>query len=315
MGHIGSFATNLHEGSRSEYLANFFFAAFGTAVAIPHQEDSGLDLICTIAEKKGRRSWPKYSYAVQVKSNYKPWVFDSEESVNWFLKYPSPLFLCIVDKSNEKLVVFLTTGRFWAWLSGEKVEKLEYIFDKSVTEPVKGIKDDVMLGSKPILDFKISDMLNRAAVANAKAVIEAWIQVKNHNIESVKRRVWSIRMPSGYQTNVVPSLSSYSSKTRKKVDVDELNNLLIDNLASVKYLALQLHRNNRKYESYAAAIFIRSLFPDSYPTVEMLQLHEVLTEINMKLKIPRPTKPADNVEYYFKGVDTMMEVMKNQFQS
>ena len=42
----GAIAANLHEGSRSEYLAQYVFSSWGTAVAIPHQEDSGLDLFC-----------------------------------------------------------------------------------------------------------------------------------------------------------------------------------------------------------------------------------------------------------------------------
>jgi hypothetical protein len=46
----GSLSANLHEGSRSEYLAQFVFSSFGTAVPIPHQEDTGLDIYCTLLE-------------------------------------------------------------------------------------------------------------------------------------------------------------------------------------------------------------------------------------------------------------------------
>jgi hypothetical protein len=43
----GAIAANLHEGSRSEYLAQFVFSSFGTSITVPHQEDSGLDIYCT----------------------------------------------------------------------------------------------------------------------------------------------------------------------------------------------------------------------------------------------------------------------------
>ena len=33
---VGSIAPNLHEGSRSEYLAQYVFSSFGTAVPVPH---------------------------------------------------------------------------------------------------------------------------------------------------------------------------------------------------------------------------------------------------------------------------------------
>ena len=54
----GAIAANLHEGSRSEYLAQYIFASFGTAVSVPHQEDSGIDLYCTLTERIGSRAWP-----------------------------------------------------------------------------------------------------------------------------------------------------------------------------------------------------------------------------------------------------------------
>jgi hypothetical protein len=48
---VGAIAPNAHEGSRSEYLAQYVFASFGAAVALPHQEDSGIDLHCDGASR------------------------------------------------------------------------------------------------------------------------------------------------------------------------------------------------------------------------------------------------------------------------
>jgi hypothetical protein len=61
MSMTGSIAANLHEGSRSEYLAQYVFTSFGTAFPVPHQEDSGLDLYCTLLEPQGKRAWPRAS--------------------------------------------------------------------------------------------------------------------------------------------------------------------------------------------------------------------------------------------------------------
>ena len=74
---VGAIAANLHEGSRSEYLAQYVLASFGTAVSVPHQEDSGIDLYCTLTERVGLRAWPRASFSVQVKSTMDPWVMDS----------------------------------------------------------------------------------------------------------------------------------------------------------------------------------------------------------------------------------------------
>jgi hypothetical protein len=72
---VGSLATNPHEGSQSEYLAQYVFSSFGTAIPVPHQEDTGLDMYCTLLERIGRRSWPFAYYSVQVKSTTAPWIF------------------------------------------------------------------------------------------------------------------------------------------------------------------------------------------------------------------------------------------------
>jgi len=40
----GSIAPGFHEGSRSEYLAHYIFTMLGTAVPVPHQEDTGIVL-------------------------------------------------------------------------------------------------------------------------------------------------------------------------------------------------------------------------------------------------------------------------------
>jgi hypothetical protein len=72
----GAIAAGFHEGGRSEYLAQYVFSMFGTSVQVPHQEDHGLDLLCAVTERKGRRAWPVAYYSVQVKSSDEPWLFE-----------------------------------------------------------------------------------------------------------------------------------------------------------------------------------------------------------------------------------------------
>jgi hypothetical protein len=66
MPNVGAVAANLHEGSRSEYLAQYVFASFGTAVSVPHHEDAGIDLYCTLTERVGKLAWPRHYFTVQV---------------------------------------------------------------------------------------------------------------------------------------------------------------------------------------------------------------------------------------------------------
>ena len=110
---IGAIAANPHEGSRSEYLAQYVFASFGIAFAVPHHEDSGVDLYCTLTERVGQRLWPRTYFSVQVKSILESWTFSSEESVRWLITHPLPLFdySCALWKRHPAIYVSITPRR------------------------------------------------------------------------------------------------------------------------------------------------------------------------------------------------------------
>src|SRR5262249_21157630 len=116
-----------HEGSSSEYLAQYVFSSFGTAVPVPHQEDTGLDIYCTLLERDGPQAWPRAYYSVQVKSTIEPWVFDNQNSVRWLIEHPLPIFLCIVRKADARILIYHTTPRFAAWILPLHRDRLELI--------------------------------------------------------------------------------------------------------------------------------------------------------------------------------------------
>src|SRR5262249_34825585 len=123
----GSTSANFHEGSRSEYLAQYAFASFGTAVPVPRQEDTGLDLYCTLTERLGKEIWPTAYFSVQVKSDASPWKFPNPESVKWLVQHPLPVFLCVVNKSDASLQIYHTCPRFFASSLPPLPESLELI--------------------------------------------------------------------------------------------------------------------------------------------------------------------------------------------
>jgi hypothetical protein len=54
-----------------------------------------------------------------------PW--DGEESVRWIIEHPLPIFLCIVNKAEARLLVYHTTPRFAAWILPLHKNRLELI--------------------------------------------------------------------------------------------------------------------------------------------------------------------------------------------
>jgi hypothetical protein len=117
----------LHEGSRSEYLAQFVFSSFGTAIPVPRLKDAGLDIYCTLLEQIGRRAWPRAYYSLQVKSTMDPWVFNGPDSVRWIIEHPLPIFLCVVQKAKAIILVYHTTPRFAVWALPTHPNRLELI--------------------------------------------------------------------------------------------------------------------------------------------------------------------------------------------
>jgi hypothetical protein len=119
-------AHGFHEGSRSEYLAQYAFSGFGTASAIPHQEDHGFDLYCTLNERRGAMTWPEMPFTLQVKSANEKLVLKNSDSVEWFIRHPLPLFLCFVYREQLRFQVFQTTPKYYFWTIQSLPNVLEF---------------------------------------------------------------------------------------------------------------------------------------------------------------------------------------------
>lgn len=204
MNQSGSIAANFHEGSRSEYLAQYLFSSFGTSVPVPHQEDAGIDMYCTITERVGRLEWPIVHYTVQVKSADGAWVFASEDSVRWLLAHPLPLFLCVIDKKDARLRVYQTSPRL-LFGHGDMPEEVT-LTPERITDGVafKWTPPAAVSLSAPIVDFTVSQLLNEANRKLAGDCIKRWAQIDAANIRRRANGLNVVEMPSHYKTNEVP---------------------------------------------------------------------------------------------------------------
>jgi hypothetical protein len=196
---VGAIAPNAHEGSRSEYLAQYVFASFGAAVAIPHQEDSGIDLHCTLTERVGQRAWPRSYFSVQVKSTTDAWDF--KDSVQWLIEYPLPLFLCVVDKASTRLRVYHTCPRFYSWALPPLPDRLKLV-------PATGSKGKCTQWeggttfslSAPILDATVLKLQNDNFHRQAWNILRFWAGFDLENLDR-SGRVFTL---SGYPVRTSP---------------------------------------------------------------------------------------------------------------
>jgi hypothetical protein len=260
MSNVGALAANLHEGSRSEYLAQYVFASFGTAISVPHQEDTGVDLYCTMTERIGPLAWPRYHYTVQVKSTMTPWQFGTTEAVRWLVQHPLPLFLCVLDKSTARLRLYHTFPRFLLWALGDLPDSLELVPEDSRQGRCTQWKDGKTFSlSAPIVDRTITDLLDDAVFTQTKAVIEFWLRAEANNLALVTMGVPIFTMPDDYDTNTTAFKEIVFQWGTPPDGIARVRETLGKTLP---WLAEAYRRENNLQGMARTALLLRYLYPD-----------------------------------------------------
>jgi hypothetical protein len=201
----GAYAPNFHEGSRSEYLAQYVFSMFGSSAPVLHQEDYGIDLYCTLTERKGQRAWPVAYYSVQIKSNEDPWEFGQPESVQWVVEYPAALLLCVIDKGEARVRVYQTLARFGAAVAAELPDRMALVPGQpGKSRTFSPATDGSFPMGAPILEFKVEDLLDDEKFALFREVLKFWVLIDQHNVRLYEMGMRSVSMPGEYTTNEIP---------------------------------------------------------------------------------------------------------------
>ncbi|MBZ0146780.1 MAG: DUF4365 domain-containing protein [Pseudorhodoplanes sp.] len=304
VGMVGSIAANLHEGSRSEYLAQFVFSSFGTAIPVPHQEDSGLDFYCTLLERIGQRAWPRAYYSVQVKSTMTPWVFEGAESVRWLVEHPLPIFLCVVNKSDAVIRVYHTTPRFAAWALPTHPNRLELIpGTENKGHTVDWVSGDTFKLEAPILSFTVQEVLDRESRVKLAEVLKFWIDYDLENLFRIRSGIHHFRVPADYETNTTKftAWTGQGGRFRKEslaLAQDRLKELL--GLVATHYF--------EEKDLVSAAIYamaLRRLSPAGWSGPWPFDPHN--THLHLELN-----KHFGKSEYVFSACDSLLRTVRNE---
>lgn len=299
----GSIAANLHEGSRSEYLAQFVFSSFGTAIPVPHQEDSGLDIYCTLLEREGQRAWPRAYYSVQVKSTMGPWIFGSPESVRWIIEHPLPIFLCIVQKSEARILVYHTSPRFAAWVLPTKPNRLELIpGTETKARTVEWVTGDTFKLEAPILNFTIQEVLDPDFRTHVGDVLKFWIDYDVDNLFRIKCGINQFRVPNDYETNTMKFRGWLGSRARFR---DDLLPLAHDRLKEL--LGLIATHYYERDDMGSAAIYAMALRHLSPSYSRQFDPHD--SSLHMKLNEFFGLEPPT---YLYQACDSLLKIVKDE---
>jgi hypothetical protein len=304
----GSIAPNLHEGSRSEYLAQYVFSSFGTAIPVPHQEDSGLDIYCTLLKQQGKRAWPRAYYSVQVKSTMAPWVFGSHESVRWIIEHPLPIFLCIVQKTEARILIYHTSPRFAVWALPTQPHRLELIPGteiKANTVNWAGGAGDTFNIEAPILNFTIQQVLDREFRDQAADVLNFWIEYDMENLFRIKSGIHHFRVPHNYETNTknFTAWTGQGGRFREQslpLAKDRLREL-------IGHIATHYYDKNDMVNAAIYAMALRQLSPDGWSGPWPFDPHNPLLHGKLN-KLFGMEPPA----YLYQACDSLLQMVKDE---
>jgi hypothetical protein len=269
----GAVAANFYQGNRSEYLAQYVFSMFGTTTLVPHQEDYGLDLFCTLTRTDDGRAEPYAYYSVQVKSTPDPWVFDKPGSVKWFLQYPAPLLLCVVDKKAAQFSVYQLRARFQAAVMTELPTSLTLVpAGPGKTDPthrplIGWDADGRMLLGPPILHFTLDQLLDDDTYQLIGRVLDYWIV---NDLRNILRQQMGMRAASGppdYATNEVPLPSGFGTFFMTAVPPEVQERAGITAAEHLDWLGQAMFTSGDPTGALLAALMVRHLVPDGDPGV------------------------------------------------
>lgn len=200
----GAIAKNAQEGTRSEYLAQYVLSAFGTAIPVPHPEDSGIDLYCTLGHRVGRRFLVEHQYLVQVKSTKDQIHYTGIDEVRWLLSHKYPIFICVVNKESLQVELYQTvalsilsakTGIENISLSLEKQHNEEYFPTLIETTSLT-----LYLGD-PIIKFEISSLSTNDTKSHISNTLKSWVELDQENISLKETGFTMYRVPASWTPN------------------------------------------------------------------------------------------------------------------
>ena len=188
MGNSGGItARNFREGFRSEYIANYIFTAFGTAVQVTQGNDMGIDLLCNLAEFVGTSIIFRSSYGVQIKSEGTEFAYSGTVATKWLSKLEYPLLLAEVSKRDAWIKIYSTwnINRFLLGLHSDNEahfpEKIKFVTSNDDDKLKEPTSDGIIPVGKPILHFNFYEMDNEEQRDNYRTILSEWLDFDNRN--------------------------------------------------------------------------------------------------------------------------------------
>lgn len=243
-------------GSRSEILADYLFSSWGTVTPVRWSDDHGVDLYCTLTDDKKKVSIVTGYYSVQVKSNFRSWLFKSAAEIAWLFNYSTPLFLACVDKKKNELSIYQTMSRFLAAFR-DPPPRLSLKPSKEEVGKLAEWKDSEKFSlSAPILRVSVGDFSDEKKLATFREVFRHWVQMDNHNCDLSRMGILRFRMPGIYRTNEMPQ-TGFVEQGEPRPTAQQLKRAIRTLFEVVDCVGVQLNVGGDRRGALLAALLMR----------------------------------------------------------
>ncbi|RWX46880.1 hypothetical protein H206_03511 [Candidatus Electrothrix aarhusensis] len=263
----GAIAKNAQEGTRSEYLAQYALSAFGTAIPVPHPEDSGIDMYCTLGRRIGRRFLVENPYFVQIKSHPEPICYEGFDEVKWLLSHKYPFLICIVNKGKARIELYQTLAistliakkNFKKIILHPTTKEGEDYFSHIIEED----SVDIFLGN-PIARFTLTNFSDNQFKKKISDSIKSWIELDQENINLKETGYTLYRIPESWKTNEKVEALKFNGNFKDSFETPEIKHKFYDlffKMLSQLVNQAASEKNLEKYESLTD--FIRSIIENN----------------------------------------------------
>lgn len=233
-----------------------------------------------------------------------PWVFGSPESVRWIIEHPLPIFLCVVQKPEARILIYHTTPRFAVWALPTPPNRLELIpGTETKAHTVDWVTGETFQLKAPILNFTIQDLLDPDYRAEIARVLKFWIDYDVENLFRIKSGIHHFRVPHDYETNT----TKFTAWTGQGGRFREESLLLAQDRLKELLGLIATHYFDKK-DMISAAMFamaLRQLSPMGYSGPFDSHNHHLHMELNKLFGMEPPT-------YMFQACDSLLKMMKEE---
>lgn len=178
-----------HEGSRGEYLAQYFLTALGVSAPVIRQEDIGIDFYCALARKEKKKLSFHSPYLIQHGAVSKQFIYRGRREVDWLFSQRLPLMICTVDQVKTRFRLY-STSAIWLFrhFRGREISQIKLCpgLCRDVREEARskrkqqgGFAFQIPLGN-PVVDLNLDDLDKKRAQAT-KALASA-IRLEQRNL-------------------------------------------------------------------------------------------------------------------------------------